>query len=193
MLKIYIYWHKCWCNGCGTGQVKIELLSFWSVNRWVSQLGIKGCLCASLPALYNVQCTSCHFLAGHHDYNPHNRKKFFWSALKVLDVSQIHHQQLKIEKSPKVLIWEKSTPDCPPSRMTNTGSWPVPPPTGVKVVKTGWKVVNFDKSFLPGQGVKLQYCLFTKHSFLKICSKKKYPGYDHVKPHAMMFPKMWNL
>ena len=37
MLKIYIYWHKCWCNGCGTGQVKIVLLSFWSVNRWVSQ------------------------------------------------------------------------------------------------------------------------------------------------------------
>ena len=40
MLKIYIYWHKCWCNGCGTdgtGQVKIGLLSFWSVNRWVSQ------------------------------------------------------------------------------------------------------------------------------------------------------------
>ena len=39
MLKIYIYWHKCWCNGCGTDnqQVKIGLLSFWSVNCWVSQ------------------------------------------------------------------------------------------------------------------------------------------------------------
>ena len=40
MLKIYIYWHKCWCHRCGTDgqQVKIVLLSFWSVNRWVSQL-----------------------------------------------------------------------------------------------------------------------------------------------------------
>ena len=44
MLKIYIYWHKCWCHRCGTGQqVKIVLLSFWSVNRWVSQfLGREG-------------------------------------------------------------------------------------------------------------------------------------------------------
>ena len=48
MLKIYIYWHKCWCYRCGTGrdgqQVKIELLSFWSVNRWVSQ-------CLPVPAV----------------------------------------------------------------------------------------------------------------------------------------------
>ena len=45
MLKIYIYWHKCWCHRCGTGQqVKIVLLSFWSVNRWVSQYPtLKGC------------------------------------------------------------------------------------------------------------------------------------------------------
>ena len=40
MLKTYIYWHKCWCHRCGTDeqQAKIELLSFWSVNRRVSQL-----------------------------------------------------------------------------------------------------------------------------------------------------------
>ena len=24
MLKIYIYWHKCWCNGCGTGRTTSE-------------------------------------------------------------------------------------------------------------------------------------------------------------------------
>ena len=58
MLKIYIYWHKCWCNGCGTGrdgQVKIELLSFWSVNCWVSQCG--PLLRPKLPCIGNrLEC-----------------------------------------------------------------------------------------------------------------------------------------
>ena len=42
MLKIFIYWHKCWRDGTGQ-QAKIELLSFWSVNRWVSQFACHAC------------------------------------------------------------------------------------------------------------------------------------------------------
>ena len=67
MLKIYIYWHKCWCNGCGTdgtGQVKIGLLSFWSVNRWVSQFHAahltKLFVCMSLLILKSISSLNGH-------------------------------------------------------------------------------------------------------------------------------------
>ena len=58
MLKIYIYWHKCWCYRCGTGQVKIGLLSFWSVNRWVSQFNKVNKIIQAKDSIPWVRCAS---------------------------------------------------------------------------------------------------------------------------------------